>query len=100
MKYNVALRPKMYSYHTDDKKVDKKAKGTQTRKSNGTNNLWIKKNTYISIKHCLGSEKRFRSKKHNIFTEKVSKIALSGNDDKRIKTPKEVVHLAMMTVSS
>ena len=32
----------------------------------------------------LKSEQRFRSVKHNVFTEVVNKIALSTNDDKRI----------------
>ena len=32
----------------------------------------------------LKSEQRFRSVKHNVFTEVVNKIALSTNDAKRI----------------
>ena len=28
----------------------------------------------------------FRSKKHNVFTEEFHKIALNGNDDKRIQS--------------
>ena len=34
----------------------------------------------------LKSQKRFRSKKHNLFTEKANKILLSANDDKRIQS--------------
>ena len=33
----------------------------------------------------LRLQERLRSKKHNIFTEEVSKIALSSNADKRIQ---------------
>ena len=33
----------------------------------------------------LRSQQRFRSKKHNIFTEEVNKIALSVVDDERIQ---------------
>ena len=41
---------------------------------------FIKNSTLI-----LKSQKRFKSKKHNVYTEKVNKIALSVNDDKRIQ---------------
>ena len=32
------------------------------------------------------SQQRFRSEKHNVFTEKVNKITLSANNDKKIQT--------------
>ena len=32
----------------------------------------------------LKSQQRFISKKHNVYTENVNKIALNNNDDKRI----------------
>ena len=31
-------------------------------------------------------EKRFKSERHNVFTEKINKIALSSNDDKRMQS--------------
>ena len=34
----------------------------------------------------LKSQQRFRSKKHNAFTKEVNKVALNGNDDKRIQS--------------
>ena len=34
----------------------------------------------------LKSQQRFRIEKHNVFTVKVNKIALSANDDKRIQS--------------
>ena len=37
-------------------------------------------------KLILKSQKRFRSEEHNVFTEEVNKIALSANEDKRIKS--------------
>ena len=38
------------------------------------NNNWI-----------LKTQQRFRSERHNVFTEEVNKIFLSSNDDKRMK---------------
>ena len=34
----------------------------------------------------LKPQQRFRSEKHNVFTEKVNTISKSANDDKRIQT--------------
>ena len=80
----VTLRPKTYSFLTDDGKEDKKAKGT--RKC--VIKKMIKFNDY---KKCLlndevifKSQQRFVSKKHDVYTENINKIALSSNDDKRI----------------
>ena len=44
------------------------------------NKEFIKTNKLI-----LKAEQRFRSEKHNVFTEEINKIALSSNDDKRIQ---------------
>ena len=32
------------------------------------------------------SQERFKSYNHDVYTEKVNKIALSSNDDKRLQT--------------
>ena len=79
----VTLRPKTYSYLTDNKE-DKKAKGTKK--------CIIKKMIkFDDYKKCLlndevvfKSQQRFISKKHDVYTENINKIALSNNDDKRI----------------
>ena len=42
---------------------------------------FIKNNKLI-----LKTQQRFRSEKHNVFTEEINKIALSSNDDKRIQS--------------
>ena len=34
----------------------------------------------------LKSQQRFKSVKHDVYTEEVTKIALSSNDDKRLQT--------------
>ena len=80
----VTLRLKTYSYLTDDGKEDKKAKGTEKC----IIKKMIKFNDY---KKCLlndemifKSQQRFISKKHDVYTENINKIALSNDDDKRI----------------
>ena len=66
--------------------------GKEEKKCNGIKKSVIKKNiSYENYKECLFSEKPqmrkmnvIRSYNHEIFSETVNKIALSGNDDKRI----------------
>ena len=77
----VTLRLKSYSYLTDDGKEDKKAKGTKKC----VIKKMIKFNGY---KKCLlndevifKSQQRFISKKYDVYTENINKIALSSNDD-------------------
>ena len=80
----VTLRPKTYSYLTDDGKEDKKAKGTKK--------CIIKKMMkFNDYKKCLlndevifKSQQRFISKNYDVYTENINKIALSNNDDKII----------------
>ena len=45
------------------------------------NKEFIKTNKLV-----LKAEQRFRSEKHNVFTEEINKIALSSNDDKRMQS--------------
>ena len=61
----VTSRPKTYLYLTDDGKEDKK-------------------NCLLKDEVILKSQQRFVSKKHDVCTENINKIALSNNDDKRI----------------
>ena len=82
----VALRPKTYSYLTDDCKEDQKAKGTKT--------CVIKRRLkFNDYKYCLlnneiilKSQQRSKSERHDVYTEEVNKIALSSNDDKTLQT--------------
>ena len=82
----VALRAKPYSYLTDDCKEDKKGKGTKK--------CVIKRRLkFNDYKYCLLNnevilkpQQRFKSERHNVYTEEVNKIALSSNDDKRLQT--------------
>ena len=95
----VGLRTKTYSYLIDDGREDKKAKGTKKcviivqknlraklykiEKMNLTqivsfvtkeNKKLIKNNKLI-----LKTQQRFKSERHDVFTEKINKIALSSS---------------------
>ena len=37
-------------------------------------------------KLILKTQQRFKSERHNVFTEKINKIAVSSNDDKRMQS--------------
>ena len=80
----VTLRPKTYSFLTDDGKEDKKAKGTKKC----VIKKMIKFNDYkkclLNDEVILKSRQRFISEKHDVYTENINKIALRNNDDKRI----------------
>ena len=80
----VGFRAKLYSYKMFEGKEEKKCKGIKKSV--------IKKNiSHEDYKECLfsgASQMRkmnvIRSRRHEIFSETVNKIALSANDDKRI----------------
>ena len=80
----VTLKPKTYSFLTDDGKEDKKAKGTKKC----VMKKMIKFNDYkkclLDGEVILKSQQRFIGKKYNVYTENINKIALVNNDDKRI----------------
>ena len=48
------------------------------------------KNCLLKDKVLLKSQQRFISKKHNIYTENINKVALSINDDKRIVSSNKI----------
>ena len=80
----VTLRPKASSYLTDDCKEDKKAKGTKKCVIKRMIKFNDYKNCLLKDEVILKSQQRFVGKKHDVYTENISKIALSNNDDKRI----------------
>ena len=106
----VGLRAKTYSFLIDYGSEDKKAKGTiksviktKLKFENYKNHLeatqlenvinYLKNKINIDgIKEFINNNKsilkikqRFKSERHNIFTEDISKIALSLNDNKRMQ---------------
>ena len=86
----VTLRPKTYSFLADDGKEDKKAKGTKKH----VIKKMIKFNDYkkclLTDEVILKSQQRFISKKNDVYTEYIKKIALSNNDDKRIVSSNKI----------
>ena len=80
----VTLKPNTYSYLTDDGKEDKKAKETKKCIIKRMIKFNDYKNCLIKDKLLLRSQQRFISKKHDVYTKHINKIALSNDDDKRI----------------
>ena len=80
----ITLRPKTYSYLTDDGKEDKKAKGTKKCVIKRMIKFDDYKKFLLNSEVILNSQQRFISKKHDVYTENINKIALSNNDDKKI----------------
>ena len=81
----VGLRSKLYAYKMAED-------GGEEKKCKGVKKVVIKKEiTFENYKECLFSGEKqwrgmnvFRSRLHEIYTERVIKVALSANDDKRI----------------
>ena len=86
----VTLRPKTYSFLTDDGKEDKKAKGTKKCIIKKMINFNDYKKCLLNGEIILKSQQRFISNKHDVYTEDVNKIALSNDDDKRIVSPDKI----------
>ena len=80
----VTLRPKTYSYLTDDSKEDKKAKGTKKCVIKKMIKFDNYKKCLLNYKVILKSQQRFISNKHDVYTEDINKTSLSNDDDKRI----------------
>ena len=86
----VTLRPKTYLFLTDDGKEDKKAKGTKKCVIKNKIKFNNYKKCLFNDELILKSQQRFISKKHDVFTENINKIALSNNDDKRILSSNKI----------
>ena len=86
MKEFCALRPKTYTYLMDDDSEKKKAKWIKQCVIKRRLRFENYKDSLFNNKTILRSQLRFKSNHHNVYTEKVKKIALSSNDDKRLQT--------------
>ena len=80
----VTLRPKTYSYLTDDCTENKKAKGTKKCVIKRMIKFDDCKKCILNSEVILKSQQRFKSKGHDVYTENINKIALSSIDDKRL----------------
>ena len=86
----IALRPKTYSYLTDNDKIDKKAKGTKKCVIKKMIKFDDYKKCLLNDEVILKSQQRFTSNKDDVYTEDVNKIALSNDDDKRIVSSNKI----------
>ena len=82
----VALRPKAYSYVTNNFIEMKKAKGTKKCVVNKMLRFDDYKKCLFDNGKVLKSQQRFKSENHEVYTENINKISLSCDDDKRIVT--------------
>ena len=80
----VALRPKTYSYLTNNCEEDKKAKGKKKCVIKRRLKFNDYKDCLLNKQIVLKSQQRFKNERHNVYTEEINKIALSSNDDKRL----------------
>ena len=86
MKEFCALRAKTYSYLMDDNSEVKKSKGTKKCVIKREFMFESYKDCLFNDKIILKSQQRFKRDHHKVYTEEINKIALSSNDDKRLKT--------------
>jgi hypothetical protein len=84
----IGLRSKLYSFTTDipiteeQKTLHKKCKGCKTSVVNKVLSFDNYKNTLLNRTPGTIKQNGFRSYKHKVYTEEVSKVALSCYDDK------------------
>ena len=72
----VTLRPKTYSYLTNDGQEDKKGKGIRKCIIKRTIKFDDYKNCLLKDEILLKSQQRFISKKHDVYTEDINKIMM------------------------
>ena len=77
------LRLKTYSYLMDDDNEAKRTKGTKECVIKKVLKVNDYKDCLLKNEILLKSQQRFKSERHNVYTEEFNKIALSRNDDKR-----------------
>ena len=81
-----APRAKTYKYLMDDDIEKKKTKGTKKCIIKPRLKLKDYKDSVFDNVVILKSQLRFKSDLHIVYKEEVNKIAISSNDDKRLRT--------------
>ena len=81
-----ALRPKTYSYLMDDGWSDKKAEGAKKCVIKRRLKFNDYEDCLLNNEIVLKPQQRFKSERHDAYTEEINKITLSSNDDKRLQT--------------
>ena len=94
----VAVRPKTYSYLMDDGGSDKKAKGAKKCVIKRRLKFNDYKDCLLNNEIVLKSQQRFKSERHDVYTEEISKIVLSSNDIKDCILLIELHHVLMEQV--
>ena len=82
------LTAKTYAFKLDDydNTEYKKAKGTKKCLLTKVLTFENYKESIFKKKIVMTSQLRFKSDSHNVYTEKLNKIAIRNNDDKRLQT--------------
>ena len=88
------IRAKAYAYLTDNYDHDDDYYVCKNKKAKGTKKCVIKrrlmfenyKDCLLNSKIILKPQERFKSHHQKVYTEKINKIALSNDDDKRLQT--------------
>ena len=82
------LTAKTYPFKLDDydNTEYKKAKGTKKYLLTKVLTFENYKESIFKKKIVMTSQLRFKSDSHNVYTEKLNKIAIRNNDDKRLQT--------------
>lgn len=89
----IGLRSKMYALKIENEE-SKKAKGVKKSVIKHDVTFQDYKNVLLSSSVLLKEQYKFKSIKHDIYTQKENKIALSSNDDKRYLLPNTFKTLA------
>ena len=85
----VGLRSKLYAYKTQYGGEDKKCKGVKKSVVKNCITLENYKDCLFNNKQHLARFNTLRSRKHEITTDRITKVALSANDDKRVPIPND-----------